>query len=186
MFLQEPGFRSLTWPDYLIRFRFILKMDKCQKTKYRKKHHQMVLVRGSLVVVKNLVSIYHSFFTFWIFRPKHTVGPGRYKYSKTSKDNSQMILITSFFKSFKFELNPIPKTDFLKENFEVIISILYPYHIPYSQILETSSKHMVAQTVFWKTHPFFRYFNCWKIQFLYHFRIQRRALHIGPCQAPKF
>ena len=24
-------------------------------------------------------------------------------------------------------------------------------------------KILVAQTVFWKTHPFFRYFNCWKI-----------------------
>jgi len=52
-----------------------------------------------------------------------------------------MILITSFFKSFEFELNPIPKTDFLKENFEVIISILYPYHTPYWKILENSSKY---------------------------------------------
>ena len=119
----------------------------------------MVLVRGSLVVVKNLVSIYHSFFTFWIFRPKHTVGPGRYIYSKTSKDNSQMILITSFFKSFEFELNPIPKTDFLKKYFEIIIWILYPYHIPYWQILETSSKNFGGSDCFLENSSVFSIFQ---------------------------
>ena len=71
-------------------------------------------------------------FLFYILNigPNITVGPGIYihiYYSKTSKDNYQMILITSFFKSFDFELNPIPKTDFLKikiwhEIFNLILS----------------------------------------------------------------
>ena len=78
----------------------------------------MVLVRGSLVVVEKL-SFDLSFFFYILNMSKRTVRPGIYIYSKTSKDNSQMILITSFFKSFEFELNPIPKTDFLKKYFEV-------------------------------------------------------------------
>ena len=40
-----------------------------------------------------------------------------------------MILITSFFKSFEFELNPIPKTDFLKKKIE------YFYHLIHNQRL---------------------------------------------------